>query len=388
MHERAQNITPEKPIRRITRGVKVGNLTIGGDAPIVVQSMTATRTQDVAATVDQINALEAAGAGIVRIAVDSPKDAQALAQIRARTSSNLSVDLQENWRLAPLVAPYVDKIRYNPGHLYHHESNKSVRDKVAFIADAAHRNNCAIRIGVNCGSVDPELANRFGDDTISPMVLSAMEHCQILDDIGFESYVVSLKDSDPQKVVEANTRFAKLRPDVPLHLGVTEAGLPFLGITKTRMALIPLLAMGIGETLRVSLTVPNNKKTREISVGNQIIRDVFEGTLTQDVFEKPQGLNLVSCPSCSRVENAEFVELAEKVAETSMFAKEYKISIAVMGCRVNGPGETYRADLGLWCGPTHVRLMRKDKLLGTFTYEEIIPRYQEALNQLIAKQKI
>ena len=173
-----------------------------------------------------------------------------------------------------------------------------------------------------------------------------------------------------------------------LNLGVTEAGLPSLGINKTRMALIPLLAMGIGETLRVSLTVPNNKKTREISVCNQIIRDVFEGTLTQDVFEKPQGLNLVSCPSCSRVENAEFVELAEKVAETSMFAKEYKISIAVMGCRVNGPGETYRADLGLWCGPTHVRLMRKDKLLGAFTYEEIIPHYLEELNHLIAEQKI
>lgn len=386
MRERLADRAPERLERRITRAVKVGDLTIGRDAPIAVQSMAATKTQDIDATVAQINELEAAGAGIVRIAVDSPKDAQALARIRERTRANLSVDLQENWRLAPLAAPYVDKIRYNPGHLHHHESHKSVRDKVAFIADAAWQNNCALRIGVNCGSVDPKLAGKFGNDTISPMVESALEHSRILDELGFDRYVVSLKDSDPRKVIEANKRFASLRPDVPLHLGVTEAGLPSLGIAKTRLALIPLLESGIGETIRVSLTVPNRLKAQEISAGQQIITDVFEGTIPQTVFEQPTGLNLISCPSCSRVENEAFVDLAEKVAEISQLAKDHAINVAVMGCRVNGPGETYRADLGLWCGPTHVRLMRKDKLLGIFTYDEIIPQYQEALNCLITER--
>ncbi|MAG59442.1 4-hydroxy-3-methylbut-2-en-1-yl diphosphate synthase [Candidatus Woesebacteria bacterium] len=386
MHERVQDITPEKPVRRITRVVKVGKVLIGGDALIVVQSMTATKTQDVEATVGQIKALQAAGAGIVRIAVDSRRDVEVLAEIRERTDAVLSVDLQENWRLALLVAPYVNKIRYNPGHLHHHERDKSVRDKVAFIADAAANHNCAIRIGVNCGSVDPELANRFGDDTISPMVESALEHCQILDGLGFDRYVVSLKDSDPKKVVEANRRFASLMPDVPLHLGVTEAGLPILGEAKTRLAFFLLLASGIGETLRVSLTVPNRLKTLEISTGYQIIKDVFEGKVPQTTFGETEGFNLISCPSCSRVENEAFVDLAERVAETSAFAREHQIDVAVMGCRVNGPGETDRADLGLWCGPTHVNLMQKDKRLGAFTYEEIIPRYKEALNRLITER--
>ncbi len=199
--------------------------------------MTATSTHNIDATVWLVQLLQDAGADVVRIAVDSKKDATALAEIRSQTKANLAVDLQENYRLAEAVAPYVDKIRYNPGHLYHHEPQKTWQEKVEFIAKVARDNDCAIRVGVNCGSLDPAKKDRYADgDSISPMIDSASDHCQFLDEIGFHRYCVSLKDSDPKKVVELNRRFAELRPDVPLHLGVTEAGLPPDGIIKTRVA--------------------------------------------------------------------------------------------------------------------------------------------------------
>ncbi|HLJ11208.1 MAG TPA: flavodoxin-dependent (E)-4-hydroxy-3-methylbut-2-enyl-diphosphate synthase, partial [Planctomycetaceae bacterium] len=245
--------------RNPTRKVKIGTVHIGGGSPIAVQSMCATHTQDVPATSAQVNDLSAAGADVVRIAVDSKKDAEALPEIRAGTTANLAVDLQENYRMAELVAPHVDKLRYNPGHLYHHERNKPWQDKVRYLAGVAAEHDCAMRVGVNCGSVDPAKAEKYGpDDSISPMIESAVDHCALLDSIGFTRYCVSLKDSDPAKVIEVNRRFAKERPDVPLHLGVTEAGLPPDGVIKTRIAFEQLIAQGIGDTIRVSLTVPNH----------------------------------------------------------------------------------------------------------------------------------
>lgn len=361
--------------RRITRPIAVGNIIIGGDTPIVIQSMTATKTGDVEATATQVDQLERAGAGLVRIAVDSREDTQALAEIRARTTANLSVDLQENWdNLVGLVAPHVAEIRYNPGHLYHHKRGKPVSDKVAFLADTADKYSCAIRVGINCGSVDPELVARYGADSTTAMVESGLMHSDILDKLGFKRFNVSLKDSDPAKVVEANMRFAVLRPDIPLHLGVTEAGLPPIGIIKTRIAFEQLLSAGVGETLRVSLTVPNHRKHEEVEVGFQIIQDVAQGSLLEPQVQENHGLNIISCPSCSRVENARFVELAQEISDVTEFAKYRNITIAVMGCRVNGPGETDKADLGVWCGPNVVTLKRRDKIVGTLTYDAIIPR--------------
>src|SRR5438105_5728805 len=257
--------------RKPTRAVRIGTATIGGGHPIAVQSMTATHTQDIVATVKQVNELHAAGADVVRIAVDSARDAEALAEIRRQTKANLAVDLQENYRLAAVVAPYVNKIRYNPGHLYHHEPSRPWQDKVKFIAAAASEHDCALRIGVNCGSVDPaKLARGSREDSVALMVESAAEHCECLDRLGFQRYCVSLKDSEPQKVVELNRRFSDLRPDVPLHLGVTEAGLPPDGVIKTRIAFEQLIGRGIGDTIRVSLTVPNSRKAEEITTGRQI----------------------------------------------------------------------------------------------------------------------
>jgi len=366
--------------------VRIGSVTLGGSHPVVVQSMCATKTVNVDATAAQVEQLRRAGAGIVRIAVDSNKDAEAVAEIRNRTEANLSVDLQENYRLAEKVAPFVDKIRYNPGHLYHHERHKPARDKVAYLVDVASENDCAIRIGVNCGSIDPERAGEFEHDSVGAMVASALEHAEMLDEMAFERYCVSLKDSDPAKVVEANRRFAEKRGDVPLHLGVTEAGLPPDGIIKTRIAFEQLLSQGIGDTLRVSLTLPNPRKHEEIEVGLAILEDIAAGRFRSVPKFPDDRLNIISCPSCSRVENEEFVELAQKVKEITSYAQDHAITIAVMGCRVNGPGETDDADLGLWCAPQFVNLKRGPESIGAFRYDEILPRLKAELDRIIEER--
>ena len=347
--------------------------------------MTATHTQNVAATVQQVTALQTAGADIVRIAVDSEKDAQALAEIRSQTSANLAVDLQENYRLGEIVAPHVDKIRYNPGHLYHHERQRPWQDKVKYLASVASDHDCAMRIGVNCGSVDPAKTEKYdADDSITPMLESAWEHCELLDSVGFTRYCVSLKDSDPPKVIEVNRRFAEGRPDVPLHLGVTEAGLPPEGIIKTRIAFEQLIGRGIGDTIRVSLTVPNPRKVEEISAGRQILSDIAAGRVRTVVDFGRDSLNIIACPSCSRVENEAFIELAEKVKEMTRYAEQHAITIAVMGCRVNGPGETDDADLGLWCGPNYVNLKKGSEPVGAYPYDEILSHLKSELDDLIA----
>jgi len=374
--------------RNATRAVQIGSVTIGAGHPVAVQSMTATATQDVAATVAQVNDLAAAGADVVRIAVDNRADAEALAAVRAQTIANLAVDLQENYRLAELVAPHVDKVRYNPGHLYHHERHKPWQDKVRYLADVAAQNDCAIRVGVNCGSVDPAKRDQFAaDDEIGPMLASALEHCELLDSLGFTRYCVSLKDSAPAAVIDVNRRFAEARPDVPLHLGVTEAGLPPDGIIKTRIAFEQLLSRGIGDTIRVSLTVPNSRKAEEIAAGRQILADIAAGRVRSVVDFGLKTLNIISCPSCSRVENEAFIDLAEQVKEMTRYAEEYAITIAVMGCRVNGPGETDAADLGLWCGPTHVNLKRRSESLGAYPYDQILARLRAELDILIDRRK-
>ncbi len=370
--------------RNPTRTVRIGRIEIGGSNPIAVQTMTATKTTDVEATVALVNLMEQAGADVVRIAVDSRKDAEALAEIRRQTTANLSVDLQENYRLVSLVAPHVDKVRYNPGHLYHHEREKPWQDKVRLIVETAIEHDCAIRIGVNCGSVDPAKADRYPKgDSISPMLESAWEHCDFLDSLGFTRYCVSLKDSDPAKVIEVNRRFAERRPDVPLHLGVTEAGMPPDGIIKTRIAFEQLIGRGIGDTIRVSLTVPNAEKGLEIQAGRQILQDIQAGRVRTVVDFNQSGMNIISCPSCSRVENEAFVELAQQVKEMTRYAADHDITIAVMGCRVNGPGETDDADLGLWCGPNYVNLKRGEEALGAFPYDEILDRLKRELDALI-----
>ena len=371
-------------VRNPTRSVTIGSVSIGSIHPIAVQSMTATATTNVEETAKQVAALSNAGADIVRIAADSKDDAAAIIEISLRTDANIAVDLQENYRLAELVAPYVAKLRYNPGHLYHHEREKPWQEKVKYLLDIAGANNCAMRVGVNCGSVDPTKLEQFANaDSIQPMIESALEHCGVLDNRGFDQFCVSLKDSDPSKVIAANQQFAQQRPDVPLHLGVTEAGLPPDGVIKTRIAFEQLVSQGIGDTVRVSLTVPNDQKSLEIQSALDILSDIKEGRVRSVVHFNTDTLNIISCPSCSRVENEAFIQLAQDIKKITGYAQQYAITIAVMGCRVNGPGETDDADLGLWCGPKYVNLKKGKESLGQISYDAIIPRLKSELDILI-----
>lgn len=369
-----------------TRAVHIKDLQIGGGAPISVQSMAATRTQDIDATVGQVNLLHEHGADLVRVAIDNDKDAACLKEVRNQTKARLVVDLQENYRLAEIVAPFVDKMRYNPGHLHHHEREKTIEQKVEWIVNIAKENGVALRVGVNCGSVAPAFLEQYKNDHVKAIVESAAYHCDILDKLKFENFVVSLKDSDPNKVIECNQQFSQRRPDVPIHLGVTEAGLLPDGAIKTRIAFEKLIAKGIGDTLRVSLTLPYDEKYKEVEHGRQIIQDVKDGKFIS-VPDFGKGLNIISCPSCSRVQNNDFVELAQEVKKVTQYAKEHQLTIAVMGCRVNGPGETDDADLGLWCGPNTVTLKKKSKTLGHYGYKEVLDVLKERLNQIIEQQK-
>lgn len=374
-----------KIVRRKTRSVRVRDLTIGSDGPISVQSMCATKTQDLEATTRQIALLQEHGADIIRIAIDSRRDVEALREIRGKTDARLVVDLQESYKLAKSVAPYVQKIRYNPGHLYHHEKETPVHEKVRYIVDVAREHDLALRIGVNFGSLDPDQAEKV-DDPLEVALASAREHIGYLEDLGFQNYVVSLKSSDPNDVLEINSRFANEFPDIPLHLGVTEAGMLPMGEIKTRVAFENLLARGIGDTLRVSLTLPHAEKYREILVAKQIVADVYAGRFRSVPRFEHDGLNIISCPSCSRVENEAFVELAQQVKAMTAEFSDKKLTIAVMGCRVNGPGETDDADLGLWCAPNHVNLKKGSTLVGQFSYEEIVPRLRAEMARLVEER--
>ena len=365
-----------------TRKIKVRGLEIGGGSRIAVQSMCATHTQNIDATLSQIEALEKEGADLIRVAVDNKSDVEALAAIRRSTKARLVVDLQENFLLAQEVAPHVDKMRYNPGHLHHLEKHRSIEEKVRGIVSIAKEHGCALRIGVNCGSVAPDFLEKYKGDRVKAIVESASTHCQLLDKMHFTNYVVSLKDSDPSKVVICNKEFSKRHPDVPIHLGVTEAGLLPDGVTKTRLAFEQLIPIGIGDTIRVSLTLPNAEKYKEIYWGRQILKDIADGKFVS-VPDFGKGLNIISCPSCSRVENSDFVKLAMEVKKMTAYAKQHPFTVAVMGCRVNGPGETDDADLGLWCGPSTVTLKRKSEILGSFRYQEVLPVLQRELDRLI-----
>jgi (E)-4-hydroxy-3-methylbut-2-enyl-diphosphate synthase len=347
--------------------------------------MCATKTQDLEATIRQIGLLEEHGADVIRIAIDSRRDVEALEAIRPKTKARLVVDLQESYKLAKAVAPYVQKIRYNPGHLYHHEKETPVFEKVKYIVGVAREYDLAVRIGVNFGSLDPAQAGKE-EDPIEVALTSAREHIGYLEDLGFQNYVVSLKSSDPNDVLEINARFAKEFTDIPLHLGVTEAGMLPMGEVKTRVAFENLLANGIGDTLRVSLTLPHAEKYQEILVAKKIIEDVYAGRFRSVPKFEHAGLNIISCPSCSRVENEAFVELAQRVKEMTAEFAEKKLTIAVMGCRVNGPGETDDADLGLWCAPNHVNLKKGTTLLGQFSYDEIVGILRAEMSKLVTER--
>ena len=316
-------------MRRVTRQVAVGAVPIGGDAPVSVQSMTNTDTRNVEATCAQIAALENAGCDIVRVSVYDMACAKALADIRARIGIPLVADIHFDYRLAIAAIEHgADKLRFNPGNI-------GSEERVRLLADCAKAHHTPIRIGVNGGSLEPELRHKYGASTPQAMAESALKHVRILEQAAFFDIVLSLKASNVSDTFEAYREIAK-RVDYPLHVGVTETGDAASGVVKSAIGIGALLLEGIGDTIRVSLT---DDPVREVETGLRILRALH---LRNDDIE------LVSCPTCgrTRVDVKEMVELVSR----RLPRNRGHLRVAVMGCAVNGPGEASDADIGVAFG--------------------------------------
>ncbi len=338
--------------RRASRQVMVGNVPVGGDAPVSVQSMTTTRTSDIDATLQQIAELTAAGCHIVRVAVPSQDDADALPAIAAKSQIPVIADIhfQPRYVFAAIDAGCA-AVRVNPGNI------KKFDDKVEQIAAAAAGAGVPIRIGVNAGSLDPRLMAKHGHATPDALVESALWECSLFEEYGFRDIKISVKHHDPLVMIAAYRQLAQ-RCAYPLHLGVTEAGPRFQGTIKSAVAFGVLLAEGIGDTIRVSLSAP---PVEEVKVGNQIL---------ESLGLRPRRLEIVSCPSCGRAQ-VDVYTLAEQVtAAFDGFA--VPLRIAVMGCVVNGPGEAREADLGVSAGNGKGQIFVHGEVIKTVPEHQIV----------------
>lgn len=335
----------------MSRVVKVGNLLIGGGNPIVIQSMTNTTTSDVEATVNQIKKLEAAGCQMVRMTINNEEAAKAIGEIKKRVDVPLCADIHFDYKLALLaIENGIDKLRINPGNIGSDENIKAVVEK-------AKEKNIPIRIGVNSGSIEKHILEKYGKPTADGMVESAMYHINLLEKNGFNDIVVSLKASNVKMMVEAYRKISKL-VDYPLHLGVTEAGTAFQGTVKSAIGIGALLVDGIGDTIRVSLT---EDPVEEIKVAKEILKVL-------GLIEA--GVEIVSCPTCGRTE-IDLIGLAKKV-EKEFENENRKIKIAVMGCIVNGPGEAREADYGVAGGKGVGVLFKKGQIVKKVDESEIL----------------
>lgn len=336
--------------RKLTRKVRVGNLEIGGDSPISVQSMTNTDTRDIRATIKQIHQLQEAGCDIVRLAIFDEDCVNNIKKIKANTKIPLVADIHFDYRLAVAsIKQGIDKLRINPGNI---GSEKGVREIVA----AAKERLIPIRIGVNSGSIKKDFLYKYGN-TPKAMVESALEQISILEKFGYEEIVISLKASSVNKTVEAY-RYISQYIDYPLHLGVTEAGTSWSGTIKSAIGIGALLLDGIGDTLRVSLTAD---PVEEVKVGKEILKALG---IRKDSIE------IISCPTCGRC-NIELEQIVSQVQEQIQDIK-VPLTIAVMGCVVNGPGEAKEADIGIAGGRGRVVLFKKGNTIGSYPQEEAV----------------
>jgi (E)-4-hydroxy-3-methylbut-2-enyl-diphosphate synthase len=332
--------------RRKTRQVLVGGVPVGGDAPVVVQSMCDTDTSDIRATVAQIQAMEEAGCEIARVAVPDIEAGEAIAKIRPQINIPLVADIHFDWRLAILAAEMgADKLRINPGNI-------GGKKKIAEVVACAKHHGLPIRVGVNQGSVEKDLLDKYGGNNPNSLVESALRNVDILVDLDFHDIVLSLKSSSAAETIAAY-RSVSEKCDYPLHLGVTEAGPPKTGALKTAVAFGALLSEGIGDTIRVSLT---GDKKEEMEAGYGIL---------QALGLRRRGPELVSCPSCGRIE----IDLMSLVDEVQNTLKDIQspLKVAVMGCVVNGPGEARDADWGIFGGKGIYLLTRKGEIVERFT---------------------
>ncbi|WP_061299907.1 flavodoxin-dependent (E)-4-hydroxy-3-methylbut-2-enyl-diphosphate synthase [Herbidospora cretacea] len=345
---------PVKPIspRRRSRQIMVGSVPVGGDAPISVQSMTTTLTSDVNATLQQIAELTASGCQIVRVAVPSQDDADALPAIARKSQIPVIADIhfQPKYVFAAIEAGCA-AVRVNPGNI------KKFDDKVGEIARAAKDAGVPIRIGVNAGSLDPRLLAKYGKATPEALVESALWECSLFEEHDFRDIKISVKHNDPVVMIKAYRLLAE-KCDYPLHLGVTEAGPAFQGTIKSAVAFGALLAEGIGDTIRVSLSAP---PVEEVKVGNQIL---------ESLNLKQRGLEIVSCPSCGRAQ-VDVYTLADQVT-AGLDGLKVPLRVAVMGCVVNGPGEAREADLGVASGNGKGQIFVKGEVVKTVPESQIV----------------
>ncbi len=350
---------------RQTKQIHVGNVPVGGGAPCSVQSMCSTDTRDVAATLNQIRALASAGCEIVRCAVPDMAAAEALGEIKGQSSIPVIADIHFDYRLALRVLEGgIDGLRLNPGNI-------GERWKVEEVVKAARERLVPIRIGVNAGSLEKELLEKYGHPTAEAMVESALGHIRILEQIGYDQIKISLKASDVMKTVEAYRLLAQ-RVDYPLHIGITEAGTIFSGTIKSSVGLGILLADGIGDTMRVSLT---GDPVDEVRVGFEILKALGL---------RQRGINFVSCPTCGRCQ-INLIGVAEEV-ENRLASIDAHLTVAVMGCVVNGPGEAREADVGIAGGRGEGLLFRHGEIVRKVPEGEMADALVAEVEQM-AKEK-
>jgi (E)-4-hydroxy-3-methylbut-2-enyl-diphosphate synthase len=354
--------------RRKTRQVRVGDVTIGGDAPIRVQSMTTTKTADVNATLQQIASLVATGVDIVRVAVPHWEDAEALTAIAAKSTVPVIADIHFQWKYAmAALEAGIQGLRINPGNIKY-------QDKVRLIAREAKARGVPIRIGVNAGSLEKDLLDKYGAPTPEALVESALNEVRILEDEDFFDIKISVKHSSARVMIEAYRQLAE-KCDYPLHLGVTEAGPMPMGGIKSSVGIGALLAEGIGDTIRVSLT---DDPVEEVKVGTWIL---------QSLGLRRRGLDLVACPSCGRAE-VDVLGLTKQVHEAlEREGLKVPIRVAVMGCVVNGPGEAREADLGIAAGKGQGFLIVKGEVVDKIPEDRFVSRLIEEAKKIAAERE-
>jgi (E)-4-hydroxy-3-methylbut-2-enyl-diphosphate synthase len=353
--------------RRKTRQIQLGGVKVGGGAPITVQSMTKTDTRDVRATVHQIWSLEAAGCDIVRVAVPVREAAEQLGEIKRRIRIPLVADIHFNYKLALIALQQgVDGLRLNPGNI-------GERRYVEEVVRLAAERRIPIRIGVNAGSLEKDLLKKYNGPTAGGMVESALRHIAILEELDYREIKVSLKASDPLMMIEAYRMLAD-RVDYPLHLGVTEAGTPTMGTIKSSVGIGTLLAEGIGDTIRVSLSAD---PVEEVRVGLEILKALGL---------RQHGMTFVACPSCGRAD-VDLIALAKKVEERMTPYANKDIHIAVMGCEVNGPGEARAAELGVAGGKGIGLIFKKGEVIRKVPEVEIVDALMEEVEKLVVEKE-
>ncbi|AEH47207.1 flavodoxin-dependent (E)-4-hydroxy-3-methylbut-2-enyl-diphosphate synthase [Parageobacillus thermoglucosidasius] len=356
--------------RSKTRPVRVGNLTIGGNNEVVIQSMTTTKTHDVEATVAQIKQLEEAGCQIVRVACPDERAANAIPEIKKRINIPLVADIHFDYKLAlKAIEGGADKIRINPGNI-------GRREKVEAVVKAAKERGIPIRIGVNAGSLEKRILEKYGYPTADGMVESALYHIRILEELDFHDIIVSLKASDVQLAIEAYEKAARTF-DYPLHVGITESGTLFAGTIKSAVGIGAILSKGIGNTIRVSLSAD---PVEEVKVAREILKSFGLAA---------NAATLVSCPTCGRIE-IDLISIANEIEEYIAKIKA-PIKVAVLGCAVNGPGEAREADIGIAGARGEGLLFRHGKIIRKVPEEKMVEELKKEVDKLaeeyFAKQK-